>query len=121
MVERGAYPGNINTSDGLTKSLSIVNLGNLIDRDMFRISPEERKQEIRRKHTHRDTTFCITQQLRGERIWTLTCDAGRARSGVGKLWRNCLCPIIHFFAQNEVAKQKPISKGRKVGRPSVFT
>ena len=50
MVEFGYTAWNINTSDGLTKSLFIVNLGNLLDGDMLRIATEERKKKgIRRK------------------------------------------------------------------------
>ena len=38
--------GGINTADGLTKSLSSVNLGNFLDGDMFRIVTEAWKKEI---------------------------------------------------------------------------
>ena len=48
MVECGVYHGGINTPFGLAKSLSIVNLGNLIDGNMFLIATEARKKEIRR-------------------------------------------------------------------------
>ena len=45
MVGRGVYPGNINTSDGMTKSLYSVNLRNLLAGNMFRIVTEEREKE----------------------------------------------------------------------------
>ena len=41
----GYIPGDINTSDGITKSLSSVNFGNLLDGNIFRIVTEERKKE----------------------------------------------------------------------------
>ena len=85
MVDLAVYPCGVNTSDELTKSLPIVNLGNLIDWDMSLISDEERKKEIRRKYLHLNATLCNPQQFRGRRIWTLTRDTGRARSGVGEL------------------------------------
>ena len=49
MVDRGVYPGDINTLDGLTKGLSSVNLGNLLDGNTRRVVTEERKKEIKRK------------------------------------------------------------------------
>ena len=121
MVERGVYPGDINTPDGLTKRLSIVNLGNLLDWNMFRIATEERKKEIRRKYLLLRSSLRIEKQFRGKRIWTLTCAARREWGFVGKLL-NFLFPIIHSFAQIEFAR-KPILKGGKLklGCPNVFT
>ena len=41
MVESGVYRGDINTSDGWAKILSIVNLGNCLAGNMFWIVSEE--------------------------------------------------------------------------------
>ena len=63
---------------------------------MFRIVTEERKNEISRKIPASRHYILHPGKFRGERIWTLTCAAGRAWGGVAKLWRNFLFPIIHF-------------------------
>ena len=45
----GYIPAGINTADGLAKSLSSVDLGNLIDGNVFAISAEARKKERNKK------------------------------------------------------------------------
>ena len=57
-------PGDINTSDGLSKSLYTVNLGNLLGGNTLRIVTEERG-EIRRKYLNLSTTLCIMRQFMG--------------------------------------------------------
>ena len=59
--------------------------------------------------------MCIHDQFRGERIRTLTCDAGRARGGVGKLRGDLLSPIIHFCAKRIRAAQTDFER-KKIGK-----
>ena len=75
---------------------------------MFRIVPEDREKEIRRKIPAGKHYIAYAGQFRGKRIWTLTCTARRERAGVGKLL-NLISPIIHF-SQIEFAKQNRFRK-----------
>ena len=45
----GYIPGDMNTSDGLTKAMSSANMRNLLTRNTFRIVTEWKKQEIRKR------------------------------------------------------------------------
>ena len=46
-ADRGVFPGDINTSDVLTKFLSSVKLRNFLDGNVLRIATAEREKEIR--------------------------------------------------------------------------
>ena len=85
MVESGVYRGGINTSDGWGKSLSSVNLGNLLDGNTFRVVTEARKVEIRRKiplakhyivypeklHGQKDLNTGMRRETRASRCWQI--------------------------------------------------
>ena len=45
----GYIPGDLNTSDGMTKSMTSVNLRNLLAGNTFQIVTEEMKDKIRKK------------------------------------------------------------------------
>ena len=80
---------DINTSDGLSKSLSSANHGIFLDDNTFRIVTGESRKSGR-IFPHLSTILSILKLFTGERIWTLTCDGRRARCGflIGKwsLW-----------------------------------
>ena len=68
MSELRVYPGDINTPYGLTKSLSIVNLRNLLGGNTFRIATEERKKEIR-TNIHSSKHYIVYHEaIQGKRI-----------------------------------------------------
>ena len=46
----GYIPGDLNTSDGMTKSMSSVNLRSLIAENIFQIVTEQMKNQIRKKN-----------------------------------------------------------------------
>ena len=75
----GYFPGGLNTSDGLTKAMSIDSLRSLFNKNSFRIVTEIQKGEIRRNCPCRNTILFILKQFRVGRICTLTCDERRAR------------------------------------------
>ena len=90
---------NINTSDGLTKSLSIVNLGNLLSGNMFRIVTEARKKEIRREIPADTPYFVYREEIQGQK--DLNTDM-RRKTRVGRCWQivKFPFPIIHFRKAN---------------------
>ena len=45
----GYIPGDLDTSDGMTKSMASINLRNLLAGNTFQIVTEEMKDKIRRK------------------------------------------------------------------------
>ena len=49
LLSVGYIPGVMDTSDGLTKSMSSANMRNLLTRNTMRIVTEEKKKEIRKK------------------------------------------------------------------------
>ena len=70
----GYIPGGINTSDGLSKSLSSVDTANLLACDISRISAEQKKKGISRKTPSGKRYTVFLKLLRG-RIWKVTCGA----------------------------------------------
>ena len=61
----GYIPGDINTSVGLTKSLSSVNLRSLLSGHTFRIVTEWGKKEIRRKIPSKKRYIVYPETTRG--------------------------------------------------------
>ena len=79
----------MNTSDGLTKAMSSSNIRNLLTRNTTLIVTEWEKKEIRKRMPAAKRYIVYPETIRGERIWTLTCDERLERGEVrnGK-WRS---------------------------------
>ena len=92
----------MNTSRGLTKSLSSVDLRDLLPINVLRIDTEE-KNEIGKKMPAPNHYILYPETIHGERIWTLTCDGRLARCEVhlGK-WRwDVSLPLIQINCISE--------------------
>ena len=115
-------PGDINASDGLTKSLSSGNLGNLLVGNMFRLAKESWGKEIGGGIPSAKRYILYHETIQGKK--DLNTDM-RRMARVGRCWQTVKFPFPNnsFFAQNELAQQKPIAKGIKLkfGRPKLFT
>ena len=75
-------PGDKNTSYGLTKSLSTVNMRNLLARNVSRIATEARKKEIGKRIPSSKRYIAYSGTIQGERLWALTFYGRLARGGV---------------------------------------
>ena len=78
----GYIPGDMNTPGGITKSMYIANMRNLLAGDTLRIVAEAEKKEIRRKIPESKRYIVYDDAIQGKRIWTLTCDERLARCEV---------------------------------------
>ena len=83
-------PGGIGTSDGMAKSLSCVNLPNILSGDMFRIVTEERKGGIRRKIQAPKHNIVYPEAIQGQK--DLDNDMRRMKRAGRRwgLWKNSL-------------------------------
>ena len=60
----GYIPGDLNTSDGMTKSMSSVNLRSLMAENTSQIVTEQMKNQIRRKLDAANITSCIRKRYK---------------------------------------------------------
>ena len=103
MVDLVLYYRDTNTSDGLTKSLPIVNLGGLLGASIPRIAKAERERVIRRKIPASKRYVVYHETIQG--INDLDADM-RRRARVGRCWQTVArfsLPNNSFLAQNEFA------------------
>ena len=61
----GYTPGGLNTSDGLAKSMSSVNLGSLLAVNTFQIATEQMGDQIRKSYIPKNITSCIQIRRKG--------------------------------------------------------
>ena len=64
----GYTPGDLNTSDGMTKSMTSINLRNLLAGNTFQIVTEEMKDKIRKKLPAAKHYIVYPETAQGERI-----------------------------------------------------